>query len=551
MENKPTYEELAERVRALERENSGLRDAESKLQYHLKAEKVVMAVSAELAGIDGEGAEPAMERALSLMGTFVRADRIYICQVGEDGKRLDCTHEWCAQGVESGNRSGDDTLPLIAGHIRRQGIFHAADVAVLTTGTGGENEPFTALGVQSIIAVPMATSKRRIGFLGVDAVREHRSWDRNDIALIRFFSQMLSCVIEHGQTDQRLREREALLKAFMTALPDVSFILDEDGRYVGVYGSQEQLLYLQPDKLIGSLLRDVLPPDTAGEFLGIIRHTIESGKPQIFEYKLEVLAGETWFEGRTSPMGEQVNGKSTVVWLAHDITEKRKTQQELADSERRLADIIEFLPDPTWVIDIRGRVIAWNKAIEELTGVAKKDILGQGAYAHSVPFYGQRRPALIDLVIHRDKIWEDRYLKLEEKDGVLISSLSHHPDLGVNGTYFAGTAGRLYDAEGRIVGAIQTVRDITDEKRSEIERERLIAKLKKAVDDIETLSGLVPICASCKKIRDDKGYWNRIESYIQKHSKARFSHGLCPDCSEQLYGDEEWYQSSHHNKNSK
>ena len=72
-------------------------------------------------------------------------------------------------------------------------------------------------------------------------------------------------------------------------------------------------------------------------------------------------------------------------------------------------------------------------------------------------------------------------------------------------------------------------------KQSEEERERLIAELKKALSDVKALSGLLPICASCKRIRDDKGYWNQIESYIKDHSEAEFSHGICPDCVEKLY----------------
>jgi hypothetical protein len=66
-------------------------------------------------------------------------------------------------------------------------------------------------------------------------------------------------------------------------------------------------------------------------------------------------------------------------------------------------------------------------------------------------------------------------------------------------------------------------------------------KLQKALDEIKTLKGIVPICAQCKKIRDDKGYWNLLESYIEKHSEASFSHGMCPECLEELYGKENWY----------
>ncbi len=83
--------------------------------------------------------------------------------------------------------------------------------------------------------------------------------------------------------------------------------------------------------------------------------------------------------------------------------------------------------------------------------------------------------------------------------------------------------------------------EIVERKQIEREREKLIKQLQKSLAEIKTLSGLLPICATCKKIRDDKGYWNQIEGYIQEHSKAEFSHGLCPECSEDLYGDEDWY----------
>jgi len=78
------------------------------------------------------------------------------------------------------------------------------------------------------------------------------------------------------------------------------------------------------------------------------------------------------------------------------------------------------------------------------------------------------------------------------------------------------------------------VRDITDIKRIEEEKQDLIEELKLALERIKTLKGLVPICASCKKIRDDRGYWNQLEEYIEAHSDAVFSHGLCPECQKRF-----------------
>lgn len=230
--------------------------------------------------------------------------------------------------------------------------------------------------------------------------------------------------------------------------------------------------------------------------------------------------------------------------LQKEIRVRKQAEQTLANSEQRLADIIEFLPDPTWVIDMEGRVIAWNRAIKRMSGIEKNDIIGKGEYAYSVPFYGEPRPALINLVLQRDKKWEEKYLGLKEEDGVLISSESFHPSMGDGGCYLAGAAARIYDAKGNVVGAIESLRDITITKRSEQERERLIKELQNALAKVRTLSGLLPICASCKNIRDDKGYWNQIETYISSHSDVAFSHGLCPGCMEKIYGNQEWYKKN-------
>ena len=87
------------------------------------------------------------------------------------------------------------------------------------------------------------------------------------------------------------------------------------------------------------------------------------------------------------------------------------------------------------------------------------------------------------------------------------------------------------------MGTQGIARDISARKQAEEEREKLHSKLQEAFDNIKTLKGLLPICANCKDIRDDKGYWNQIEAYIRDHSDAEFSHSICPDCAKKLYSD--------------
>ncbi|MBI9101238.1 MAG: transporter substrate-binding domain-containing protein [Spirochaetales bacterium] len=85
-------------------------------------------------------------------------------------------------------------------------------------------------------------------------------------------------------------------------------------------------------------------------------------------------------------------------------------------------------------------------------------------------------------------------------------------------------------------------KEIRNRKKVEAEREAVILELKQALDSIKTLEGLLPICASCKKIRDDKGYWSQLENYFEEHSEVLFSHSLCPECFKDLYGKQKWYK---------
>ena len=93
----------------------------------------------------------------------------------------------------------------------------------------------------------------------------------------------------------------------------------------------------------------------------------------------------------------------------------------------------------------------------------------------------------------------------------------------------------ITEGKRKVGFAVVTINNITGNKRKENEREKLVHELQDPLAKIKTLRGLLPICASCKRIRDDKGYWNQIEAYIRDHSEAQFSHGICPECKRKLY----------------
>ena len=138
------------------------------------------------------------------------------------------------------------------------------------------------------------------------------------------------------------------------------------------------------------------------------------------------------------------------------------------ESQRRMADIIDFLPDATLVIDRDGRVIAWNRAIEEMTGVKAADMVGRGNYEYALPFYAERRPILIDLVLLPDEEIKARYISLR-RNGAALSGETPVSSLRGHTAYLYATASALRNSKGDVVGAIETIRDITDRKRAEEE----------------------------------------------------------------------------------
>jgi PAS domain S-box-containing protein len=143
------------------------------------------------------------------------------------------------------------------------------------------------------------------------------------------------------------------------------------------------------------------------------------------------------------------------------------SETAIKESERRLTDIINFLPDATLVIDSEGKVISWNKAIEEMTGVAAEVMLGKGDHEYSIPFYGERRPILIDLVFEDDEKIKKNYSFIQRDGNKFFSEIFIQRLFGGRGAYLWFIVSPLYDTKGSVIGAIETIRDITNRKQAE------------------------------------------------------------------------------------
>ncbi len=134
------------------------------------------------------------------------------------------------------------------------------------------------------------------------------------------------------------------------------------------------------------------------------------------------------------------------------------------DIQDNFFDIIEFLPDATFVIDINGKVIAWNKAIEEMTGVAKSELIGKSDHAYAVPFYGEKRPVLIDLIFKSNLEVENKYDYVKHEGNVLYSEVFLPALNHGKGIFVWSKASPIYDNSGKLTGAIESIRDITEQK---------------------------------------------------------------------------------------
>jgi len=225
--------------------------------------------------------------------------------------------------------------------------------------------------------------------------------------------------------------------------------------------------------------------------------------------------------------------KERTAKLQQEITQRKQAEKNLTASERRLDAIIKTVPDIIYRLDADGIITFISDAIRQY-GYRPGKLLGT---------------SIMDLVYHEDKdkvisrmnerrtrdrstsSFEVRLLTTEQKN-ILFEIFS----VSAEGLYSSKSP-----SQNTFLGTQGIARDITERKQAEEEREELIIELKDAIENVKTLSGLVPICAHCKKIRDDKGYWNQIEGYIQKYSEIKFSHGICPECSDELYGEQEWY----------
>jgi PAS domain S-box-containing protein len=291
--------------------------------------------------------------------------------------------------------------------------------------------------------------------------------DQRTEALTRTVAQLQEEKAEGERMAMALSKSEQLYRSVVDNSIDVYFRLDGDGNVLLVSPSGATLLgYPSVADMQGlNITRDFYAdPKDHGRFWSAVK---KDGSVKDFETTLKrrdgtevvVMANaRVYLDEEGVPVG--------IEGFLRDFSERKQMEEALRESERRLADIINFMPDAAFVIDREGQVIAWNRAIEEMTGIKAQDMLGQGEYAYAVPFYGERRPILIDLVAFPEEELMQNYAQIK-REGEVLTGETYVTHLKGESAYLQATASVLRDSRGRPVGAIEVIRDFSERKRME------------------------------------------------------------------------------------
>ncbi len=387
---------------------------------------------------------------------------------------------------------------------------------------------------KSLLAVPVRRNKDTdpVVYLTIQDWEGNKIFSDSDVRLMQTLANAMSVALDNArlfdETQRLLKETEdraAELATVNTVSSALASELDLSA-LIGLVGEQIRSVFKADIAYVALLDKEsnvINFPYNYGEELdpvplgqGLTSTIIRSGQPLLINQEVEKRREElgATFVGRqaSSYLGVPifVGGEAIGVVSVQSVTQEgaftesdqrllttiaanvgialqnarlfdeiKRQEQISQETQRRLADIISFLPDATLVIDREGKVIAWNRAIEDMTSVPAYAMLGKGNYEYAIPFYGKRRPILIDLVLMPQEEIEQKYAHIQRVGEVLIGE-TYTPTLPSGARYMYATASALHDAQGNIVGAIELIRDITERKQAEDELSKAKAAAEQA-----------------------------------------------------------------------
>jgi PAS domain S-box-containing protein len=204
---------------------------------------------------------------------------------------------------------------------------------------------------------------------------------------------------------------------------------------------------------------------------------------------------------------------------------KHKSERKVKESEQWLATILNSMGDGVIATNAQGRIEFINPVAQELTGWRQEEAAGNDS------------TQVLNIINAETRGPAENSVTRVLRDGLEVGWVNHTLLIAKDGTEIPidEKAAPITDDQGAITGVVLILKDISQWVRLEEARENLITELQETLAQVKTLSGLLPICTSCKQIRDDQGYWHQLENYLRDHSDTEFTHGICPDCARKLY----------------
>jgi len=288
-------------------------------------------------------------------------------------------------------------------------------------------------------------------------------------------------ITERKLAQERLRQSEEKYRNMFDNAIEGMYQSTPDGHILNVNRAQASIFgYASPREMIEdikNLDRDIyVRPEDRGKYKEILER---QGFVEGFEVENFTRNGEKiWIALNTWVVQDKEGHTLYYEGITENITQKKMAAHALQESERRLTEITEFLPDPMFVIDLEGRILFWNRAMADLTGVSAKEMVGKGNREYALPFYQERRPLLIDFVLNPEDLAQ--YYSAFTREG---DTCWAETDYLVRGRrcVLSGKAKPLYDSNGSVIGAIESIRDITERKLMEEEIRQMNAELQQMV----------------------------------------------------------------------
>ncbi|MFH1139299.1 MAG: PAS domain S-box protein [Pseudomonadota bacterium] len=328
--------------------------------------------------------------------------------------------------------------------------------------------------------------------------------------------------------EARLKQSEEKFRFLAENMGDIVWTLDRDLRTTYVSPSIVKILGFTPEQRKAQTLEQMVAPDSLLRITTLFadelaRDAAADIDPERFaQIEIEYFHADgrvVWMENGVKAIRDKSGAITGVYGVSRDITARKRAEEALRQSEEKYRHLFENSPVGLGVFSREGNIIACNGAMLRQGGYSGDD----SVYSSNIIdfFYdGVERDGVLEK-LRRQGFLDEEEVRFKHKDGP-----PHHALVSLNPIIINNQKCWLAMAQ-----------DISERKKAERERENLIQRLQTALEEVKTLSGFIPICASCKKIRDDEGYWQKIEKYIEDRSKAQFSHGICPDCLRKLYPD--------------